>query len=625
MTDNAADITAILHAFANSRPEATAIHAPGRRSLTYKNLGQQIQYVRKRLAGWDVGRGDVLACVIPTRPEMAVACLTLPVSATVTPLGPRLTFDVYVQLLSRLRPKALCLPSGIAHPARDAARHCGISEIDLAGDDEAPAGMYTLELNHAAPSFRAPASVQPDIAFIVATSGTSGRRKLVPWTHRVVTLSSRAQSKLLATTQSDVGCHMRPLHLGGGLRADLLCPLLAGSSVVCIEESRVEEFYSALEMYAPTWLSAGFTVLREVLAHAPKWPGSIAASRLRLIRAGSGALTDSEIQGLEQTFGAPVLVALTSTEAGQITHQLLPPHPRRRGTVGTACAGYNEVELFDQFGELCPPGSQGEVVVRGPLVFDGYVDDPKLTESSFFGAWYRTGDLAQRDEDGCFRLVGRIGDLINRGGETITPAEIDAAIESHPGVREAAAFGVPHRSLGEEVVAAVVRNSHTEVLASQIIEQVRVKMGPTRVPRRIYFVDALPRTENGKVRRSELTGLLRLDEAQSPLASGGSTGSGAAPLSPMQAAVRGLWESVLQVPRIETEDDFFLLGGDSLSGARLLVSVKTLFGVDLPIECLFREAATVAGMAAAIVAARSCAQTTAATVGEARVVGSEVW
>jgi len=265
----------------------------------------------------------------------------------------------------------------------------------------------------------------------------------------------------------------------------------------------------------------------------------------------------------------------------------------------------NEVAVIDEAGAFCEAGRVGEIIVRGPLVFHGYLDDPQATANAFIDGWYRTGDLGHFDDDGYYYLAGRIKDIINRGGEKISPAEIDAAIEAVPGVRAAATFAVPHRSLGEEVAAAVVRDGDVALEASDIIDQVRPRIGSKRVPRKIYFVDQLPRTDSGKLRRSELTRLLGFDSPRA-IVPGESRADKTGQIgSPLAAALAGLWATVLNVNPVGPNEDFFSLGGDSLSGARLLTSVEAVFGVNLSLQLMFQDAATVSGMARAIEAARS--------------------
>ena len=604
MNDRDANIARTLEGLASSQPTQPAIHVPGRTSLTYADLGAQIRYVRERLGNWDIGRGDIVAGVIPSRPEMAVACATVPGAATFAPLSPDLTTDVYSELLARLRPKALITPRGLDHAVRAAARRHGIAEIELLPDASSPAGVFTLELARPDESLRGAGLLPPDIAYIVSTSGTTNRRqKLVPYTHRRLTFRARVDGDWWGISATDVGYHLESMHRSMGLQYVLTNALLRGSSFACLAEHDIDGLFGSLDQYRPTWLTVGFAVHRAILRRAAAFPEIVARSRFRFLRSGSGALAPDEIDRIEQTFRAPLLVAYGSTECAAITADPLPPRARKRGSVGLPMT--SEVAVMNDARGFCSAGEVGEIVVRDPVMFTGYIDDPQATAAAFIGDWFRTGDLGRFDEDGYFYLAGRIKDMINRGGEKISPVELDAAIEAIPGVRAAATFAIAHRSLGEEVVAAVVREGDVTVEAADIIDQVRRRMGPKQVPRHIYFVNDLPRTDNGKVRRSELPRLLGLDQADPAAPKKSEVKAPAPTLSPLEAALGGLWSSVLQVSSVGVNDDFFLLGGDSLRGARLLTSVKAVFGVDLPIELLFRDAATIADMARAIEAARS--------------------
>jgi acyl-CoA synthetase (AMP-forming)/AMP-acid ligase II len=370
-----------------------------------------------------------------------------------------------------------------------------------------------------------------------------------------------------------------------------------------IEESDVDGFFDALSQYELTWFSAAFTVHREILRRAPERPEQVARAKLRFLRMGSGQLHPDEIKRIEQAFRAPMLVALTAAETLAVTHDPLPPKCRKPGSVGLPME--NEVAIMDSSGSLCAAGEPGEIVVRGPLVFDGYLNDPELTARSFTGGWFHSGDLGRCDEDGFFYHLGRSKEVINRGGEKIAPVEVDSVIESLPGVRAAACFGVRHPSLGEELVAAVVREPDSTIEEVEIIEHAAAHLSRTHVPRRVYFVSELPRTDTGKVRRSELARALGLDQTDKVSTAGMQTSEPDTVVSPLEAALGGLWASVLQIRTVRPHDDFFLLGGDSLRGARLLASVKAVFGVDVPIQSLFQGAATVVGMARFIEAARS--------------------
>ena len=596
MNSSCEDITKVLEALAVSQPAACAIRVPGRQPLRYADLGAQIRYVRERLGGWGIGRGDIVAAVLTMRPEMAVACAAFPAAATFAPLSPTLAVDVYAELLARLRPKALVVEQGMEHPVRIAAQRLAITELALIPDPCATAGTFTLELTRRSSSLDDRAVAKPEWAYVLATSGTTGRAKLVPRSHRLTTSLAQHLGNWLQLAPSDVGCHLVPMHHSHGLNAALLVPLLRGSCVVCLPAADIEGYFKALGEDGVTWFTAPVTHQREVLRRAPGAREAIRHHRLRFARVSAGRLEPEEIERTEAEFGVPMLAGYGMTEATPVTHQPLPPRARKLDSAGLAICG--EVAIVDQGRMATAPGRSGEIVVRSPLVFDGYFDDDEATDAAFIDGWMRTGDLGHFDEDGHLHVVGRLNDIVNRGGEKISLAEVDAAIQRVRGVRAAAAFGIAHQTLGEEIVAAVVKSPDAAVGASDIQEEVGSRMGATRVPRRIYFVDELPRTDVGKIRRSELPRLLRLQS------SGATSETSGAPAitdaSPLEAALIGLWSSVLPVGGIGLNDDFFLLGGDSLRGSELLASVKTIFGIELPIAALFGRAATISGMARAI-------------------------
>ena len=596
-SDPATNFTQILETLAAVQPAAPALHVPGRRSLCYADLGAQIRYVRERLSGWRIGRGDVIAGLIPSRPEMAVAWASVPGAGTFAPLNPMRTADTYCDLLAHLRPKALLVPKDLDHPVRLAAQRCGVAEIALAPDLEAPAGTFTLEWAQRRDSLDGAATARAEWAFLVTTSGTTGRPKIVPISHRRVALHAQYQGEWLGLSAKDVACVMMPLHTG----AARISPLLRGASFVCLREDDIDGFFRALHEYRVTWFNASPTFQRAILRRAPEFRQIVANNNLRFITVGSGRLEPEEIDRIEQTFAAPLLVFFGMTEAGLIACNPPPPEVRKRGSVGVSYR--DQIAVMSDAGPRCNAGDIGEVVIRGPLVFDGYYRDQQATAAAFVDGWFRTGDLGRFDADGYLYLVGRIKELISRGGEKISPMEIDAAITAIPGIRAAAAFGIPHPTLGEEIVAAVVRDDDVALSQADVLDHVRERLGPKRLPRRIYFVDALPTTDIGKIRRAELARLVGIDETQNPHIE--ATVAPSAQMSPLESALTGLWSSVLEVDTVGLNDDFFLLGGDSLRGARLLASIKTVFGIELAIESLYGETATVAGMAAAIACTRA--------------------
>lgn len=577
-------------AVAARAPAAPFLLRPGRPAIAYGTLAGQIGRVRQRFSSWGIAPGDIVAGFDRSRALMAMACASLPSSSTFAPLGASLTVDAYAGLLRRLRPKAVLTPEDPGDPLRVAASALGIPAMRAIPD---ASGGFSLELERARAE-RVEPLARPGHAYVIVTSGTTGRPKLAPQGHSQLTGFADAMIDLLRMDARDVGYAIQPFNLAGGVRSSIVIPALAGASIVCLDEGDVDGFFRAIDAFAPTHLAAAFSIHHAILRRAPAFPAQVAASRFRFLRSTAGRLDPDECDAIERLFRAPVLVGYGASEVSGIAHDPMPPRPRKRGSVGVPVGG--EVRAVDADGRPCRPGETGELVVRGGLVFDGYLDDPELDARAFDGEWFRTGDAGHVDEDGYVFITGRLAEMINRGGEKIAPAGIDRAIEAVPGVREAGAFGVPHPTLGEEIAAAVVLEPGATIGEPGIVAHLRESLGPRRLPRRLYFVDRLPRTEAGKLRRGELAAWVGAGSESRPPESP----PGAEARSPTEAALAGLWSSILRCGPVERDDNFFLLGGDSMSAAELVRQVEAVFGVALPLHAMFDGMPTLAAMAQAI-------------------------
>ncbi len=585
------DLTVCLLTLAAEQPSAVALLAPGHVAMSFGELGCRIRAVGARLRAWGIDRGDIVAWTTDARAESAAALAIMPVAATLAPLDPRLTAEAYVALLQRLKPKAVAVPAGSDHPIGEAARRLGIAEISVVPDANGMAGAFDLELSRPRASLESIPVVAPETVYVSATSGTTGRPKLVPHRQRQLLTTVRAMAECLALGPGDVAAHVVPMHLANGIRAAFLLSLVGGGAVACLPVGDVDAFLAAVESGEVTYTSASYTFMRELLQRVDAGR-HVRTGRLRLLRVASGRLEPDEIDRLAKAFEVPIVTGLASTESGFVAHQRLPPAARSRGSVGLPLAC--EIRLVDEQGRTLEPGAIGEIQVRGPQVFAGYFDDPELTARAFAGDWFRMGDLGRFDADGELHVVGRIDDVINRGGEKISPVEIDAVLRTIPGIADAAAFGIPHVRLGEELVAAVVRTPESGLDATSALAQARMKLGPRRAPRHLWFVDALPRNQAGKLlRRSLPEWVRRTSAADGPVAGGKS----APPRSPLETALAGLWSRALGLASPGRDDNFFMLGGDSLRGTQLLDEVSAVFGVAIPVAALFDDAGTIAAMA----------------------------
>lgn len=599
MTDSDhADLTAHLLALARRAPDAPALLAPGRATMSRASLAAHIGRLGAALSAWGIERGDVIAWSSGDRVDTAAAMAILPASCTLAPLAPAATFDVLADVLSRLKPKAVVVPSGDGAPIVRAARKLGIAEIAVDNAGRREAGSFDLELSRRAPSLDRRDALSTAWALVGSSSGSTGRAKLVSHGHRQIVVTALATGERLAIGPGDISGHLRPLHLAGGIRSAFMQSLVCGGALNVLPEFDLETLADECARGNVTYVSASFTLFRELLARLESGQ-RFDKGRLRFVRVASGRLEAEEMDRLEGMLGIPVVTGLASSETGTTTHQALPPAPRKRGSVGKPVAC--EIRLVGDDGQVVERGEVGEVQVRGPQLFDGYVDDPALDAEAFVDGWFRMGDLARIDEEGEVHLVGRSNEVINRGGDKISPAEVDAALLSLPGVADAAAFAVAHPRLGQEVVAAVVRRPGAAVTADEVQAHVRMCLGARCAPRRVWFVDALPRNEAGKLVRRELPAWVGHDEGMYADVAAPAIGPAA---TPFEAALTGLWAGVLRVRDVPRDADFFVLGGDSRLGAALLEQVRALFGIDLPVQSLSGEAGTLAGMARSIERAR---------------------
>jgi acyl-CoA synthetase (AMP-forming)/AMP-acid ligase II len=579
----------LLEYQANRTPYASAILAPGRAPLSYARLYQHIHHVERALRAMGIGRHDRVAVVLPNGPEMAVAILAVAAGAVCAPMNPAYGAEELDRYFADLGPCAVLTASGFDSPARGVAHSCGVRVVELSTTEDAGAGLFTLTEDYGGAS--CDDSVSPgDVALLFLTSGTTSRPKIVPLTHANICASAYSTRTALTLEETDRCLNMMPLFHGHGLLGLVLASLGAGASVVCTPGCDVNSFFGWLSEFRPTWYSAVPTMHQAILARAQKERKRTADCRLRLIRSASARLTPSVVADLEKAFETCVIdcYAMMETASAPIACNPLPPTQRKAGSVGVPVG--LDVAITDERGALLPNGELGQIVVRGASVMSGYAGDPMASRTAFAGDWFETGDQGFFDKDGYLFLVGRSREIINRGGEKIAPQEVDEALLEHPGVAEAATFAVAHRTLGEDVAAAIVLRQPAAATPREIRDFVSGRVADFKVPRHILIVSELPKGPTGKVQRIGLAEKLGL-------ASGiNLPQTFVAPRTPLEKMLVGCWAEVLQVERVGIHDDFFALGGDSLSVSHVLARVYEITHVEVEVFGFF-EAPTVAGLA----------------------------
>lgn len=571
-------IDGLIRGRADITPEAIAIASPGRAPITYKQLLAQVNVIIAALEEFGIGQNDRLAIVLPGGAQAAMIFLGVSCAAISAPLNPSCQDNEFEWYLTDLPAKAIVVQSHQNSAALQAAQRLGVQVIELALSADPASDLFTLKTSMPGSPVRRRPVASDDAALILHTSGTTSKPKKVPLTHGNLCASAFSVRDALGLTDSDRCLGVMPLFHIHGLVGGLLASLAAGGTFSPAPSFDGERFFQWMEEIKPTWYTAVPAIHQEILSRARGRAAIEATGRLRFIRSSSAPMPRRLMAQMEEAFKVPVIEAYGMTEAShQITSNHLASSGRKPGSVGTAAD--TEIAIMDETGNFVAQGNPGEVVLRGVNVTAGY-EAGELNRRAFVHGWFRTGDLGYLDADGFLFLTGRLKEIINRGGEKISPREIDEALLGHPDVLQAVAFATPHASLGEDLAAAVVVGDPTRTTETGIRDYLAGQLPVFKIPSQVLIVDDIPKGSTGKVRRNELA-----EEFAKRL-----QGSFLAPRNHLEARVARIYAEVLEIERVGAEDNFFALGGDSLRAMQVLSRIRSLFSVNLSIATLFFNA-----------------------------------
>ncbi len=497
----------IARLLAGGAPAAAALRGTNDRPrLTYGALRDLCTRTVAALNGLGIGRGDRVAIVLPNGPEMAAAFLAIGSGATTAPLNPAYRAEEFTFYLTDLRAKALVVLHGMASDAREVAARLSIPVLDLVPGEAA--GDFTLQGGEAGNAAKPGLAWPEDEALVLHTSGTTARPKIVPLSQANICASARHIARTLDLAPDDACLNIMPLFHIHGLMAAVLASVASGGAVVCTQGFDALRFFRWLDEERPTWTTAVPTMHQAILGRAERNADIIARARLRFLRSSSASLPGPVMLQLEQVFAAPVVESYGMTEA---SHQMCSnplAGPRKPGSVGMPAGP--DVAVMDDDGALLPPGAVGEVVIRGPNVTAGYEANPEANAKAFTNGWFRTGDQGAFDADGFLTLTGRLKEIISRGGEKVSPLEVDGVLSGHPAVAQALCFGIPHTKLGEEVGAAVVLRDGMACTERELRDFAALHLADFKVPRKVVFLDEIPKGATGKLMRIGLAEKLGL-------------------------------------------------------------------------------------------------------------------
>lgn len=579
-----ATLYALLSVLARTAGDAPALCAPGRAPLSYRRLLARVDDLAAALSARGVGRQDRLALILPDGPELAVAFLGISKTATCAIQSPAPGAREHSAALSRLRSSGVVLPTGSAAAARQAARALGLPIFELSLDPTDEAGAISLLAGLPGERPCSPAPPAPsDVMLLLPTSGTTACPRLVPLSHGNVYAAATAMAKVLALGPADRCLNIMPLFHIHGL-STITASIAAGASVFLSPGFEPQHFFAWVSECRPTWTTASPTIYRAIRDLIPGEAVSQAAGSFRFLRSASSPMPPQLLTELEQLFQAPFLEAYGMTEAAPlIANSPLPPGERKLGSVGRAAG--TELAIADEQGRFLGPREVGEILVRGPNVLPAYVEDPTTNAAAFLQGYLRTGDLGYLDEDGFLFITGRLKEIINRGGEKVSPHEVEAELLEHVAVAEAVSFPIPHPRLGEEVAAAVVVRSGQSVSERVLQHYLARRLVDFKVPRRIVFVKELQRGHTGKLQRSSLARQLGLHDASSGI----NRVTADRPRTPTEEILIDVWSKLLEIAPhwIGIHDNLFQLGADSLLALRAISKVAKVLKITLRVADLF--------------------------------------
>jgi oxalate---CoA ligase len=585
----------LLHAQAARHADAPAILAPGRTPLTYAGLWRQAHRIARALQAYGAGPTTRVAVVLPNGPELASALLGVAACVPCVPLNPAYRSAEFVTFLTDARVQRVITLHTEQGAIRTAAEELGIRVIDIERDVSLPAGEFHIDAGAGDDFEMGPRARPHDHALVLHTSGTTARPKIVPLSHANVVASACRIVEHLALSANDRCLNVMPLFHVHGIVASLLATVSAGASVVCTGGFDYRRFFEWIAEFDPTWYSAVPTIHQWVVENRGLYRQAAPAHRFRFVRSCSAALPSKTFEALQALTGGPVVEAYGMTEA---SHQIASNPlcgPRKAGSVGLPAGA--DVRLVDERGAFLDNGATGEIVVRGPGVMGGYENDAEANAKAFVDGWFRTGDQGRFDDAGYLYINGRLKDVINRGGEKISPSEIDAVLLQHEDVVEAVAFAMPHPTLGQDVAAATVLRGGAAVDERALRCFLLERLAQSKVPSRIVLVNAIPKEATGKIQRAGMFDKLR--EAIGRVVR--------APDTETEKSLAAIFRGVLDCGEVGAHDNFFALGGDSLKAAQVLSRILAQHGVELGVPELFVHA-TIAELAVAVDAASADAE-----------------
>jgi len=467
--------------------------------LLYKDLKSFVNKIASQLAGNGISNKDRAAIVLPNGPFMASSFLTLSSYMSAAPLNPSYKTNEYEFYLKDLNPKIVIVEPNSSNEVVGVAKNLNIPVCEMKIKKDDPSGLFNLfdiESEYQLPE-------ENDEGLVLHTSGTTSRPKIVPLTNKNIYSSAENISKSLNLSEVDHCLNIMPLFHIHGLIAILAASIRSGASVCASNGFNALKFLELAKSEKITWYSGVPTMHQAILLRAEKNLELAKNLNLRLIRSSSASLPPAVFEKLNNVFGCSVIEAYGMTEAThQMTSNPLPPKKQKPGFVGIPAGP--EVCIMDEKDKILDQGETGEVCIKGDNVTLGYDNNPEANKNSFTNGWFRTGDQGYFDQNGYLKISGRLKEIINKGGEKISPLEVDNVLMDHPLIEQAVCFGYEDKMLGEDIAAAIIVKEGKNCSETDVKTYAQEKLAKFKIPKKIFFVNEIPKGATGKLQRNVL-------------------------------------------------------------------------------------------------------------------------
>ena len=464
--------------------------------LSYGEFKIFNEKISRQLAATNIINSDRAAIVLPNGPLMASSFLSISSYMSAAPLNPSYKQEEFEFYLDDLKPKFLLVEPNSKSLAVIAAKNLNIPVFEMKISDNQPLG--TFELFDKETDYKNPNDY--DEALVLHTSGTTSRPKIVPLSNLNIFTSAVNISKSLKLTTDDHCLNIMPLFHIHGLIAVLSASAKVGASVCASNGFNALKFLDLAETQNITWYSGVPTMHQAILLRAQKNSNKAKKLNLRFIRSSSASLPPAIFEQLNDIFQTPVIEAYGMTEAThQMTSNPLPPAIQKPGLVGMPAGP--EICIMNDKNEKLPQGEIGEICIKGDNVTNGYENNPEANKQSFVNDWFRTGDEGFFDEDGYLKISGRLKEIINKGGEKISPLEVDNILMDFPPIDQALCFGYKDKMLGEDIAVAIKLKENKSCTEDDIKSYANEKLAKFKIPKKIFIVEDIPKGATGKLQR----------------------------------------------------------------------------------------------------------------------------